>query len=103
METIAIVSRLSTYLFALLAVILCIVLFRRQRQFGWLLVSVVFIQPFYALLMRAVHGQPLLTYKLVGVAPDGHQTVNVDFPFFYIVAIIGLYLLVQKTRHEHVA
>ena len=105
MEIIAIISQLSQYIFAALAVIFCVVLYRRQRQFGWLLVSVAFIQPFYALILRAIHGRPLLTYMTVGSTSGGLQTVSyrIDFPFFYIVAIIGLYLLVQKARHEPVA
>ena len=105
MEIIAIISQLSYYIFGALAVVLCVVLFRRQRQFGWLLVSVAFIQPFYALLMRAIHGRPLLTYMTVGRSPEGFQQISyrIEFPVFYIVAIIGLYLLVQKTRHEPVA
>jgi hypothetical protein len=83
----------------------CGVLFRRSRQRGWLLVSVAFMQPFWTLLLRAIHGRQLFTYMTVGVAPDGSQRINyrVDFPVFYVVAIIGLYLLVRKTHHETVA
>lgn len=105
MEIIAITTQLSRYLFAALAVALCIMLFRRERQFGWLLVSVAFIPSFYALLMRAIHGRPLLTYMSSGTSPEGFARIGyrVDFPIFYLVAIIGLYLLVQQKRHEPAA
>ena len=105
MQTIAIISLLSYYITALLAVVLCVMLFRQSHQRGWLLVSVAFIQPFWLLASRAIHGRQLFTYMTVGVAPDGSQRISyrVDFPFFYVVAIIGLYLLVRKTHHEPVA
>jgi hypothetical protein len=105
MQIIAIISLLSYYVSALLAVALCVMLFRQSRQRGWLLVSVAFMQPFWVLLSRAIHGRQLFTYMTVGVAPDGSQRISyrVDFPVFYVVAIIGLYLLVRKTHHETVA
>ncbi|HZF01922.1 MAG TPA: hypothetical protein VE344_08510 [Methylomirabilota bacterium] len=105
METIAIISQLSYYVFAFLAVALCVILFRHYHQFAWLLVSVAFVQPFWVLLMRIIHGRPLLYYITMTTAPDGSLKTGyrVEFPVFYIVAIIELYLLVKKTRHETVA
>jgi hypothetical protein len=105
METIAIISYLSYLVFALLAVILCVILFRYSRQRGWLLVSVTFLQPFWLLFIHAIQGRHLLPYMTVVTAPDGSQrtSVPIDFPVFYIVAIIGLYLLVQKARRDKLA
>jgi hypothetical protein len=105
MQTISIISQLSYYVTALLAVTLCVMLFRQSRQHGWLLVSVAFIQPFWLLASRIIHGRPLLYYITMTTAPDGSlkTSYRIEFPFFYIVAIIGLYLLVKKTRHETVA
>ena len=105
MEIIAIIFYLSYLVSAALAIYLCVILFRHYHQFGWLLVSVTFLQPFWLLLLRAINGHVALSYMTVGVAADGSQKINyrIDFPIFYVVAIIGLYLLVKKTRNETTA
>jgi hypothetical protein len=102
METLAVLSQLSVYALSLLAVALCVMLFRRSQQPAWLLVSVVFIQPICALVMRVIHGRPLLHFMSAQVTPDGLQQIRytVEFPVFSLVAIIGLYLLVRKMRYE---
>ena len=104
MQTISIISQLSYYVASLVAVTLCVILFRQSRQRGWLLVSVAFIQPFWLLLTRIIYGRPLLYYITMTTASDGSlkTSYRIEFPFFYIVAIIGLYLLVKKTRQETV-
>jgi hypothetical protein len=106
METLAIIAAVSYYVFAFLAVALCVVLFRHYRQYGWLLVGVAFIQPIWLLAVRLIHGRPLLYYITATTeAPDGsiRHDYHIGFPILHIVAIIGLYLLVRKTRHETVA
>jgi hypothetical protein len=105
METIAIIFYLSYLVSAALAIYFCVILFRHYRQIGWLLVSVTFLQPFWLLFVRAIHGHVALSYMTVVVAPDGSQKIGyrIDFPVFYVVAIIGLYLLVKKTCRETVA
>ena len=102
METLAIISQLSVYALALLAVALCVMLFRRSQQPAWLLVCVVFIQPICGLVMRAINGRPLLHFMSAQVTPDGLQRIRytVEFPVFSLVAIIGLFLLVRKIRYE---
>ena len=105
METLAIIAATSYYVFAIIGVTLCVILFRHYRQYAWLLVSVAFGQPIWFLFWRLIHGRPLLYYITATTAPDGsiRQGYHIDFPVFFIVAIIGLYLLVRKTRHETVA
>jgi len=102
METLAIIAATSYYVFAIIGVTLCVILFRHYRQYAWLLVSVAFGQPIWFLFWRVIHGRPLLYYITATTAPDGsiRQGYRIDFPIFFIVAIIGLYLLVRKTRHE---
>jgi TRAP-type mannitol/chloroaromatic compound transport system permease small subunit len=102
METLAIISQLSVYALSLLAVALCVTLFRRSQQPAWLFVSVVFIQPLCALVIRAIHGRPLLHFMSAQVSPDGLQRIRytVEFPVFSLVAIIGLFILVRKIQHE---
>ena len=105
METLAIIAAASYYVFAFIALALCVILFRHYRQYGWLLVSVAFIQPIWTLAMRLLCGQPLLYYITATTTPDGSIKTgyHIAFPAFHIVAIIGLYLLVRKARHETVA
>jgi hypothetical protein len=105
METLAIIAAVSYYVFAFLAVALCVILFRHYRQYGWLLVGVAFIQPIWLLAVRLIHGRPLLYYITATTAPDGSIKTgyHIGFPVFHIVAIIGLYFLVRKARHETVA
>jgi hypothetical protein len=101
MEALAIISHLLHYALALAALYCCVTLFRRQRQVGWLFVSAVFLEPFVLLLMRAFHSRPLLRYKTIGdVGPDGVLNIsyNFNFPFLYILAVAGLFILVREVR-----
>jgi uncharacterized membrane protein len=100
MEIIAIISHLLRYVLAVVAVILCVMLFRRQRQFGWLFVGAVFLEPLLLLVMRAFRGRPLLSYKTQALGSDGVLHVNYqwDFPVLYILTVIGLFLLVREAR-----
>jgi len=102
MEAIAITSHLLHYILASLAVTFCIMLFRHYRQVGWLLVCEVFLEPFAVLLMRAIRGRPLLPYRTMGAGPDGimHVNYSMDFPVLYILAVVGLFLLVRETRRH---
>ena len=102
METIAIILHLLHYVLALLAVIFCIILFRHHRQIGWLLICAVFLEPFVLLVMRAVRGRPLLPYRAMVTGPDGimHVGYRMDFSVFYIVAVVGLFLLVWEIRRD---
>jgi hypothetical protein len=102
MEALALFSHLLHYVLAVVAVYLCVTLYRRHRQCGWLLVSAVFLEPFVLMLMRAVRGRPLLRYSTSGPAVDGADqlTYNVDFPVLYILAVVGLFMLVREVRRE---
>ena len=102
MEFLAFISHLLRYVLALVAVLFCVALFRRQGACGWLFVGVVFLEPFVFLLMRAIRGRPLLAYKTVSASPDGVIDVSyrVDFPFFYIAAVVGLFMLMRGAREK---
>ena len=102
MEALAIISHLLHFVLAILAVYFCVSLFRRHRECGWLLVSVVFLEPFVLLLMRAIRGRPLLAYKSVSAGSDGIMQVSyrMDFPFLYIIAVIGLFMLVRDSQKK---
>jgi hypothetical protein len=65
-------------------------------------VSGVFLEPFVLMLMRAVRDRPLLRYRTSGPAVDGvgQLTYNVDFPVLYILAVVGLFMLVREMRRE---
>jgi hypothetical protein len=98
MGTIAIISHLLHYVLAVVAVILCVLLFWRQHQLGWLLVGAVFLEPLILLAIRAYRGRPLLSYKTQALGSDGVLHINYqwDFPVLYILAVIGLFLLVRE-------
>ena len=85
---------------AILAIYFCITLFRRHGACGWLLLGAVFLEPFVLLIMRAIHGHPLLTYKTMSAGSDGIGVISykVDFPVLYIISVIGLFLLVRQSQ-----
>jgi hypothetical protein len=95
METLAITSHLLRYLAAALAIYLCLALFRRDKAWGWLLLSAVFLEPFTLLLVRAFRGQAVLTYKSMAVGSDGvmQVTYRMDFPLLHLLAVVGLFWL----------
>src|SRR5258706_11205799 len=98
METLAIIGAASYYVFAIIGVTLCVILFRHYRQSGWLLVSVAFGQPIWFLFWRAIHGPPLLYYITPNTAPDGSikESHRIDFAIYFIVAVIGFYIFVRN-------
>jgi hypothetical protein len=102
MEALAIISHLLRYVLAILAVYFCVTLFRQRRACGWLFVSAVFLEPFVLLVMRAVRGSPLLAYKTVSAGSDGIMLVGyrMDFPFLYIIAVVGLFMLVRDSQKK---
>jgi hypothetical protein len=92
------------YPLAAAAITLCILLFRRSGNIGWLLLSVVYIDPFYLFVMRLIKGYRLLPYMTIrGPATIGgpaNVTINFDFPVFLLFAVAGLYLLYRKGKQE---
>ena len=102
MEALAIISHLLHYVLAVAALYFCVKLFRPRRVWGWLLLSAVFLERFYLLLMRAIRGRSLLAYKSVSASSDGIMEVSyrLDFPFFYILSVIGLFLLFRQTQKK---
>jgi hypothetical protein len=69
---------------------------------GWLFVSAIFLEPFYLLVVRAIRGRPLLAYKTVSAGSDSfmHVTYRWDFPLFYILAVVGLFLLFRQSQRK---
>jgi len=103
MEAIAIISHLLHYALAVVAVSFCVILFRRHRLVGWLFLSAVFLEPFLLLVMRGFRGLPLLRYKTIcDVGPDGVQQMsyNIDFPFLYMLAVAGLFMIAREVRRD---
>jgi hypothetical protein len=94
---------ISRYPLAAAAIILCILLFRRGCNIGWLCLGVLFLEPFYYFAMRLIHGGRLLPYETIGgLTPDGANKLMLtwDFPTLYIFAVLGLFLLYRGARHE---
>jgi hypothetical protein len=52
--------------------------------------------------MRAIRGRPLLAYKTVSADSDGIMQVSyrMDFPFLYIIAVAGLFMLVRESQKK---
>jgi hypothetical protein len=105
MELIAIISNLLRYFLALAALVFCVMLFRHYRKIGWLLVGAVFLEPVVQLALRAAQGWPLLPYKRIVPSTDNllHVEYTWDFPILYLLAVVGLFLLVRKIRDEQKA
>ena len=66
LEIVAAILFFLNYALSATAVGLCVVLYRLQRQLGWLVLAVAFTWPFGTLLLRIVHGSRLLTYRSIG-------------------------------------
>ena len=83
------------YILAAVALGLCVSLFRKAKSVGWLFLGLLFIEPFYFLVLRALHGRHLLQYKTYSYPQPGTMEVhlNYDAPLLYISAVIGLLLL----------
>lgn len=94
---------ISRFILGAAAITLCILLFRHSRNTGWLFLGVLFIESFYLLAMRIIHGHRLLPYETTGgLTPEGAQEVTIRFeiPTLYIFAVVGLFLLYRRVRHE---
>ena len=100
LETVAAVLFFLDYALSATAVVLCVVLYRLYRQMGWLVLGVAFLWPFGVLLLRIVHGSPLLTYRSMGTDHYGvaELTYNWRFPGFYVVVVIALLMLIRAAR-----
>lgn len=96
-QSVAILLAVFHNILAVVAFALCLKLFRRHRQMGWVLVGAVFLEPLYVLLVHAINGEPLLYYQSETV----HNGVLIvrykfDFPVLYILSVIGLFMLAQR-------
>lgn len=102
METIAAILFFSQFVLAAVAVGLSVALFRHHRQFGWLLLAAAFCSPFVSILLRWMHGMPLLTYYQYGPQVNGVQTVIINWriPGFYLLVVAGLVLLLRGARQS---
>jgi hypothetical protein len=100
-EITAAMLALSHLVLAAIAMGLCVFLFRRSRNYGWLLLGVLFIQPWYFVAMRLAHGRPALAYRVVGGVTEGgamQVTYRYDLPTLYVCAVVGLFLLACRAR-----
>ena len=102
MEAIAIMLALSRYVLAVAAVYLCVLLYRHYRHCGWLVLGASLLEPFVHLLIRLVQGRPLLVSGTTGQTVDGVATFTYrwEFPYYWILTVLGLFLLWRATRHE---
>ncbi len=102
MEALAILLALSRYALAIAAVYLCILLYRHYRHIGWLVLGLSLLDPLVHLLLRLVQGRPLLVYRTSGPAVDGVATMSyrLEFPYYWILTVLALFLLLRATRHE---
>ena len=94
---------ISRYALGAAAIALCILLFRHSRSVGWLFLGMLFIEPFYFLVARAIHGHRLFPFfTRGGLTPEGAQNVTIqfEFPSLYIFAVIGLFLLYRRAQLE---
>jgi hypothetical protein len=92
----------SHLVFSAAAITLCILLFRCTKSIGWLFLAVGFIEPLYRVALRLARGLPPLWYSSSRVGRDGVPTMvlNFDIPTLFIFAVVGLYLLYRRFRHE---
>lgn len=107
MEILAFASQLLPLVLSGLAILYCILLFRQRRHFGWLLMGTIFLEPYSSFLLRAIYGRPLLIHSTVSLEPGSHGmdtlvSYHFAFPIFYILAVVGLYLLVRDMRQGKV-
>ncbi|MDD5141540.1 MAG: hypothetical protein PHY43_14925 [Verrucomicrobiales bacterium] len=102
MEAIAAILFYSRFVLAVVVMGLCIMLFRRYRQVGWLVLAAAFLEPFIHVLMSAVQGKPLLTYRALGSVVNGAMQVKyrLELPVFYVVVATALLLLLWEVRHR---
>ena len=87
---------------ALVAIILCVLLFRVTRSFGWLFLAVIFIEPLYLAIWRAGRGLSPLWYRSDTFGPGGSpvEAIKFDFPTLFIFAVVGLLILYRRAKQE---
>jgi hypothetical protein len=102
MNILTIVSQIFVLVMAIFAVTCCIILYRHRHQFAWLLVSAVFLEPFVTVLIRAFEGRPLLRHARTLPSTDGaiHVHQYFEFPVFYLLAVIGVFLLARSAHRN---
>jgi hypothetical protein len=81
---------------------LCVLLFRKHRRAGWLLLGAAFMTPLFLLFLRIAHGLPVLTYRSYGLSADGmaHLTYRFDIPGYCLVVVLALSLLLRDARRR---
>lgn len=82
-ETIAAFLFYSNYVLSAIAVTLAVLLYRRNRNCGWLVLAVAFFSPFAILGWRIMHGD----HVMAGLRS------NWRFPCFYAAMVVGLLLI----------
>jgi hypothetical protein len=102
MEILAAILYFSNFALSATAAILAVMMFRHYRYCGWLLLAVAFLSPFDFLLLRFLHGRPLLTYRSYGPAINGvtQLSYHLEIPCFYIVVVVALLLLIRDARRN---
>jgi hypothetical protein len=91
----------SRFVLGAAAIALCVLLFRRSRNVGWLCLGVLFSEPFYLLALRIVQGRRIFPYVMSGGStPGGAQelTIRFEIPILYILAVVGLFLLYRRAQ-----
>jgi hypothetical protein len=94
------------YPLGLLAVGACIFLFVRSRHPGWLLLSAIFLEPFFWLIYGMAQGLPFpLRYRQAFYDDAGilHESISYNVPFFLIVAVVGLLWIAYVYRNIRAA
>ena len=101
-EIVAAILYSSWFALAIIAISLCVFLYRHARNPGWLLLTVLFLEPFRDLMVRLAHHRPLLTHRVTGPEPDGLPTITYtyDIPTLYILAVAGLLLLAREANRK---
>ena len=95
------VIEISQYPLGLLAIGLCAFLCIRTRQFGWLLLSSIFVAPFFYLIYGILRGLSFpLHYRKIIYDDSGlrHESISYNVPFFLILAVTGLLLIAREKR-----
>lgn len=88
---------------AAVAIVFCVLLFRRSRNIGWLCIGVTYLYPFFYFVMRLVNGyhlHPWQTYRgsTAGGVPE--VVISFELPLVYLLEALGLYLIYRKSKQE---
>jgi hypothetical protein len=84
------------------ALVFCILIFRLNRNCGWLLLGVSFTYPFYRVVWRMAHGWSPFWYLHPAGGANGipGQKIILEFPFWSVLAVLGLFLIYRKAKRE---